>query len=103
MNNFVVLCASPDAVRKIMIQAHELNFDNGEYVFFNIDLFTSIIVETVTMETMSPWKQYHHGNSVQWKHSHRGNRVTMETVYNGNTVTVETESPWNKWRQQSTA
>ncbi|XP_070182696.1 receptor-type guanylate cyclase gcy-28-like, partial [Littorina saxatilis] len=24
-----------------MIQAHELNFDNGEYVFFNIDLFTS--------------------------------------------------------------
>jgi len=36
----VVLCASADSVRKIMIKAHELNFDNGEYVFFNIDLFS---------------------------------------------------------------
>ncbi len=36
----VVLCASPQAVREIMIKAHELNFDNGEYVFFNIDLFS---------------------------------------------------------------
>jgi len=35
----VVLCASPDTVREIMIAADELNFDNGEYVFFNIDLF----------------------------------------------------------------
>ncbi|KAK3752019.1 hypothetical protein RRG08_005641 [Elysia crispata] len=24
-----------------MIKAHELSFDNGEYVFFNIDLFSS--------------------------------------------------------------
>ncbi|XP_041355462.1 receptor-type guanylate cyclase gcy-28-like [Gigantopelta aegis] len=24
-----------------MIKAHEMNFDNGEYVFFNIDLFSS--------------------------------------------------------------
>ncbi|KAK7497822.1 hypothetical protein BaRGS_00010956 [Batillaria attramentaria] len=37
----IVLCASPDSVREIMIQAHDLNFDNGEYVFFNIDLFNS--------------------------------------------------------------
>ncbi|XP_055873396.1 atrial natriuretic peptide receptor 1-like isoform X5 [Biomphalaria glabrata] len=37
----VVLCASPNTVREIMIKAHELNFDNGEYVFFNIDLFSS--------------------------------------------------------------
>ncbi|KAI8771798.1 receptor-type guanylate cyclase gcy-28, partial [Biomphalaria glabrata] len=37
----IVLCASPYSVREIMIKAHELNFDNGEYVFFNIDLFTS--------------------------------------------------------------
>ncbi|GFR98936.1 guanylate cyclase [Elysia marginata] len=35
------MCASPDTVREIMIQAHHLNFDNGEYVFFNIDLFSS--------------------------------------------------------------
>ncbi|XP_005102141.2 atrial natriuretic peptide receptor 3, partial [Aplysia californica] len=40
-NAIVVLCASPHSVRDIMIKAHELNFDNGEYVFFNIDLFTS--------------------------------------------------------------
>ncbi|XP_046576411.1 atrial natriuretic peptide receptor 1-like isoform X1 [Haliotis rubra] len=39
--NIIVLCASPDSVREIMIKAHELNFDNGEYVFFNIDLFSS--------------------------------------------------------------
>ena len=36
----VVLCASPDSVRKIMIKAADLHFDNGEYVFFNIDLFS---------------------------------------------------------------
>jgi hypothetical protein len=36
----VVLCASPDTVRDIMIEAAKLNFDQqGEYVFFNIDLF----------------------------------------------------------------
>ncbi|XP_048251029.1 atrial natriuretic peptide receptor 1-like isoform X2 [Haliotis rufescens] len=39
--SIVVLCASPDSVRDIMIHAHDLNFDNGEYVFFNIDLFSS--------------------------------------------------------------
>ncbi|XP_048750952.1 atrial natriuretic peptide receptor 1-like isoform X6 [Ostrea edulis] len=37
----VVLCASADSVRDIMIKANELNFDNGEYVFLNIDLFSS--------------------------------------------------------------
>ena len=35
----IVMCASPDSVREIMIMAHRLNFDNGEYVFINIDLF----------------------------------------------------------------
>ncbi|XP_064596017.1 LOW QUALITY PROTEIN: atrial natriuretic peptide receptor 1-like [Liolophura sinensis] len=37
----VVLCASPNSVREIMLKAEELKFDNGEYVFFNIDLFGS--------------------------------------------------------------
>ncbi|XP_041356301.1 atrial natriuretic peptide receptor 1-like [Gigantopelta aegis] len=46
---FVVLCANPDTVREIMIRAHELNFDNGEYVFFNIDLFSS------TKDIRQPW------------------------------------------------
>ncbi|KAL3886487.1 hypothetical protein ACJMK2_026472, partial [Sinanodonta woodiana] len=45
----VVLCASADSVREIMIKAHELNFDNGEYVFFNIDLFSS------KNESERPW------------------------------------------------
>ncbi|XP_053387549.1 atrial natriuretic peptide receptor 1-like isoform X2 [Mercenaria mercenaria] len=45
----VVLCASADSVREIMIKAHELNFDNGEYVFFNIDLFSS------KNESKKPW------------------------------------------------
>ncbi|XP_050396920.1 atrial natriuretic peptide receptor 1 isoform X2 [Patella vulgata] len=45
----VVLCASPNSVREIMIKAHELNFDNGEYVFFNIDLFSS------KNESQTPW------------------------------------------------
>ncbi|GFO01810.1 guanylate cyclase [Plakobranchus ocellatus] len=35
------MCASPDSVREIMIKAYELGFDDGEYVFFNIDLFSS--------------------------------------------------------------
>lgn len=35
----VVLCASPDTVREIMIAADAMNFNNGEYVFFIIDLF----------------------------------------------------------------
>jgi len=39
----VVLCASPDTVREIMIAADALNFDNGEYVFFNIDLFARFV------------------------------------------------------------
>ncbi|PAA62240.1 hypothetical protein BOX15_Mlig029578g1, partial [Macrostomum lignano] len=39
--SFVVLCADPDTVRDIMIKAYEHGFINGEYVFFNIDLFSS--------------------------------------------------------------
>ena len=34
------MCASADVVRKIMIKAANLHFDNGEYVFINIDLFS---------------------------------------------------------------
>ena len=39
----MVLCASPDTVREIMIAADALNFNNGEYVFFNIDLFARFV------------------------------------------------------------
>ncbi|XP_069101886.1 atrial natriuretic peptide receptor 1-like isoform X4 [Argopecten irradians] len=47
----VVLCASANSVREIMIKAHELNFDNGEYVFLNIDLFSS------KNESEKPWER----------------------------------------------
>ncbi|KAL5020578.1 hypothetical protein ScPMuIL_003470 [Solemya velum] len=49
----VVLCASANSVREIMIKAHDLNFDNGEYVFFNIDLFSS------KNESERPWYRSH--------------------------------------------
>lgn len=45
----VVLCASPDSVREIMIKAAELHFDNGEYVFFNIDLFSRSVFHLVIL------------------------------------------------------
>ena len=34
------MCASPQAIRRIMIEAAEQNMTNGDYVFFNIDLFS---------------------------------------------------------------
>lgn len=37
----VVLCANPNTVRNIMLAADELNMvSSGEYVFFNIELFS---------------------------------------------------------------
>ncbi|XP_033624202.1 atrial natriuretic peptide receptor 1-like [Asterias rubens] len=35
------MCASGDAIRRIMLAAHELGMTNGEYAFFNIFLFDS--------------------------------------------------------------
>lgn len=38
----VVMCASPDAIRDIMLAAEELGMiTSGEYVFFSIELFTT--------------------------------------------------------------
>ncbi|XP_065092696.1 atrial natriuretic peptide receptor 1 isoform X1 [Ochlerotatus camptorhynchus] len=39
----VIMCASPATIREIMLAAAELNMvDSGEYVFFNIDIFSSM-------------------------------------------------------------
>lgn len=39
----VIMCASPSTIREIMLAAAELNMvDSGEYVFFNIDIFSSM-------------------------------------------------------------
>ncbi|XP_066472987.1 atrial natriuretic peptide receptor 3 isoform X2 [Tiliqua scincoides] len=37
----VIMCASSDAIRNIMLAAHRQGLTNGDYVFFNIDLFNS--------------------------------------------------------------
>ncbi|KAK6023900.1 hypothetical protein OSTOST_10300, partial [Ostertagia ostertagi] len=40
-SNMIILCASPDTVREIMLAAHELGMaTSGEYVFINIDVST---------------------------------------------------------------
>lgn len=37
----VMMCASPRTIREIMLAADDLNMiDTGEYVFFNIDLYS---------------------------------------------------------------
>ncbi|KAK6173996.1 hypothetical protein SNE40_017355 [Patella caerulea] len=37
----IIMCGSADSIREIMLAAHELNLDNGEYIFFNIETFRS--------------------------------------------------------------
>lgn len=37
----VMMCANPGTIREIMLAADDLNMiDSGEYVFFNIELYT---------------------------------------------------------------
>lgn len=43
------MCANPKSIREIMIAAEELNMINGEYVFFNIEIFGSLTKES------KPW------------------------------------------------
>ncbi|XP_050417795.1 atrial natriuretic peptide receptor 1 [Patella vulgata] len=38
----IILCGSPDSIREIMLAAHELDLDNGDYVFFKIDIARSL-------------------------------------------------------------
>ncbi|XP_069679503.1 atrial natriuretic peptide receptor 1-like isoform X3 [Periplaneta americana] len=49
--SIVVVCANPNTVREILLAAEELNMvDSGEYVFFNIELFSS------SESSMKPWE-----------------------------------------------
>lgn len=44
------MCANPKSIREIMIAANELKMiDNGEYVFFNIEIFGSLTKD------VQPW------------------------------------------------
>lgn len=45
------MCANPKSIREIMIAAEELDMiDNGEYVFFNIEIFGSLTKDS------KPWQ-----------------------------------------------
>lgn len=49
--SIVVVCANPSTVREILLAAEELNMvASGEYVFFNIELFSS------SESSMKPWE-----------------------------------------------
>ncbi|XP_028025177.1 atrial natriuretic peptide receptor 1 [Bombyx mandarina] len=49
----VVLCANPATVREIMLAADDLNMvSSGEYVFFNIELFSNL----ASASSKEPWK-----------------------------------------------
>jgi class 3 adenylate cyclase len=55
--NVIILCASPDTVREIMLSAHDLGMaTSGEYVFINIDVSTGSHAE-------KPWIRANDTNS----------------------------------------
>lgn len=47
----IVMCASTDIVREIMLAAHRRRLTNGSYMFFNIDLFNSTAYGSSTIST----------------------------------------------------
>uniref|UniRef100_A0A336LM52 Guanylate cyclase n=1 Tax=Culicoides sonorensis TaxID=179676 RepID=A0A336LM52_CULSO len=50
-HSIIIMCANPSTIREIMLAADELNMVNsGDYVFFNIELFSSM-----TTTTNKPW------------------------------------------------
>uniref|UniRef100_A0AC35FUX4 Guanylate cyclase n=1 Tax=Panagrolaimus sp. PS1159 TaxID=55785 RepID=A0AC35FUX4_9BILA len=57
LTNMIILCASPDTVREIMLSAHDLGMaTSGEYVFINIDVSTGSHAE-------KPWIRANDTNS----------------------------------------
>ncbi|KAK0422575.1 hypothetical protein QR680_007644 [Steinernema hermaphroditum] len=57
LTNIIILCASPDTVREIMLAAYELGMArSGEYVFINIDVSTGSHAE-------KPWIRANETNS----------------------------------------
>lgn len=41
LSSVVIMCASGDTIRNIMLAAHRQGMTNGDYAFFNIELFNS--------------------------------------------------------------
>ena len=57
MISVIILCASPDTVREIMLAAHDLGMaTSGDYVFINIDVSTGSHAER-------PWLRNNDTNS----------------------------------------
>ncbi|CAB3407869.1 unnamed protein product [Caenorhabditis bovis] len=58
-SNLIILCASPDTVREIMLAAHDLGMaTSGEYVFINIDVSTGSHAE-------KPWIRSNDTNNIE--------------------------------------
>ncbi|MCP9264121.1 Guanylate cyclase [Dirofilaria immitis] len=52
--NVIILCASPDTVREIMLAAYDLGMaTSGEYVFINIDVSTGTALVTIERHNIS--------------------------------------------------
>jgi len=89
----IVMCASPDSVREIMIMAHRLNFDNGEYVFINIDLFGrsltfSILINQFIRQSMHIYEH----NICQWQVARKTQSSTSwRPIFNGTKANVVLE------------
>lgn len=50
----VVVCANPSTVREIMLAADDLNMvSSGEYVFFNIELFSKLVYTYIKKKSFS--------------------------------------------------
>ncbi|XP_053386118.1 atrial natriuretic peptide receptor 3-like [Mercenaria mercenaria] len=60
-SRIIVLCASPDVIREIMIEARELNFDNGEYVFLTFEHISS------SAKIKQPWYRVTDTDEGNWK------------------------------------
>ncbi|XP_037573883.1 atrial natriuretic peptide receptor 1 [Dermacentor silvarum] len=60
----VVICASPDTVREIMLTADDLGMDNGDFVFFSVELFT-----TRNTSNTRPW--YRESDTAERNHRAR--------------------------------
>ncbi|KAI6203554.1 Guanylate cyclase [Aphelenchoides besseyi] len=69
LTNMIILCASPDTVREIMLAAYDLGMaQSGDYLFINIDVSTGSVAE-------KPWLRL---NTTNIEENERENRNARE-------------------------
>ncbi|XP_045141201.1 atrial natriuretic peptide receptor 3 [Echinops telfairi] len=61
----VIMCASSDTIRSIMLAAHRHGMTHGDYAFFNIELFNSSSYGPTTVAAYSHIQQ-RGGHSIRW-------------------------------------